>query len=52
MRESKNFCASYLTKISTDLNGIAETCWCDEPSIFNEENPACVISLKKKKKKN
>ena len=29
-----NFCASYLTKISIDLNGIwctVDTRWCDEP---------------------
>ena len=34
MRESKNMCASYLTKLLIDLNGIwyiIETFWCDEP---------------------
>ena len=34
MRESKNFCANYLTNFSIDLNGIhctVDTCWCDEP---------------------
>ena len=35
-QESKepNFCSSYLTKISVNLDGIwytFETCWCDEP---------------------
>ena len=62
MRESKNFCANYLTKVTTVLNGIwytDETCWYDElhtffnivQSVVKGENPTSMILLKKKTKK-
>ena len=38
VRESKNFCANYLSKFLIDLNWIwytIETCWCDEPHIHS-----------------
>ena len=57
VQESKNFCASYLTKFSVAMNGIGHTVdtrWYDElhiQSIFSikysqEENPAHVILFK------
>ena len=52
MQVSKNFCASYLTKFSVDLDRnqfAVETCWCDEPHYFVQsvvlgENSTYVIS--------
>ena len=41
-RKQKNFCASYLTKLSTDLDWIwytVGTCWCDQPRT------QCILSI-------
>ena len=57
-KKAKNFCFSYLTVFSINLDGICytvKTCWCDELhthfiflalQIFKGENSTCVILFK------